>query len=74
MYISEACLEDGTPIVDDAMYTVAVNSYLLKTVHPVPADSGKTLDIDGASCLLLYLDNKPVNDYSSVSRIEIIEE
>ena len=74
MYISEAYLEDGTPIVDDVIYTVAVNSYLLKTVHPVPADSGKTLDIDGATSLLLYLDGKHVDDYSSVSRMEIIEE
>lgn len=68
MEIAEACLEDGTPIDPEAIYTMATSNYLTGTVSVVPADSGSLLDIDAATALLQFLDGRPSIDYSSVSR------
>lgn len=71
MRITEAFLADGTPIIPDAVYTVATNSYLMSTVTPLPADCGRAEDMDGSRAMLLYLEGKATIDYADVIRAEI---
>lgn len=71
MEITEACLEDGTPISPNGTYTMATNTYLLSTVPVLPSDPGKALDIDGANSMIQFLGSKPEIDYSNVSRVDV---
>lgn len=71
MVISEAYLENGTPITPNGTYTMATNTYLLSTVPALPADTGKALNIDGANSMIQFLDAKQEIDYANVSRVDI---
>ena len=74
MRITEACLEDGTPITPDKIYTMATNSYLLSTVPARPADPGKALELDGADSMIMYLEKQNTIDYSEISRADVTVE
>lgn len=71
MSISEAYLEDGTPIKPDGTYTMATNTYLLSTVPAIPSAPAKLLESDGATSMIQYLEKQPEIDYSQVSRADV---
>ena len=71
MLITEAQLEDGTPIDPDKSYTMATNSDLLSTVPALPADPGITTETDGAGSMIRFLEQQKEIDYSNVSRVEL---
>lgn len=71
MVITEACLEDGTPIAPDKKYSLVINSYLCSTVTPKPADPGTSLHTDGAACMIRFLEKETEIDYSDVTRVQV---
>ena len=71
MRITEATLENGTPIAPDAVYTVATNTYLMSTVSAQPADTGEAIDMDGARSIMIFMDGKESVDYSNASNIDV---
>ncbi len=71
MRITQATLADGRPIDPAATYSVATNTYLMSTVAALPADPGKTLELDGATALRLYMEGRESVDYANVSRVEV---
>ncbi len=74
MHITEATLEDGTPIQPDARYTLAINSYLCATTKDMPADPGESLHTDGAACMINFLETRKEIDYADISRVVTTKE
>lgn len=74
MRITSACLADGTPIQQEARYTLAINSYLCATTEAMPADTGVSAHTDGAACMIKYLETQQEIDYAGVSRVEATKE
>ncbi|MBQ4613484.1 MAG: bifunctional metallophosphatase/5'-nucleotidase [Akkermansia sp.] len=71
MQVTEATMEDGTPLNSDAVYTVTTNSYLMATVPNIPRVETSVYDLDSAGCMIQFLDGKAEVDYSNVSRVEL---
>ncbi len=71
MRITEATLENGTPIDPDAVYTVATNTYLMSTVSAQPSDTGEAIDMDGARSIMIFMDGKESVNYSNTSNIDV---
>ena len=74
MRITSACLPDGTAINPEARYTLAISSYLCATTEAMPADSGESAHIDGATGMIKVLETMPEIDYADVTRVEITKE